>query len=64
MSAGLTARLARLERWQERRRAEVAALGAEVMALLAALERDDPAGYDALVAELFPDLTPTPERTR
>ncbi|MGW2582572.1 hypothetical protein ACWCYZ_14775 [Streptomyces virginiae] len=64
MTGGLHSRLLRLEQWQTRRRAEAAALGAEVLAYLAALERDDPAGYAALVVDLFPDLTPTPERIR
>ncbi|MFD9517671.1 hypothetical protein [Streptomyces sp. NPDC059979] len=59
MSAGLRARLLRLER----PRAEAAALGAEVLALLAELERDDPPAYERLLASLFP-ITRTPERTR
>ncbi|WP_329103209.1 hypothetical protein [Streptomyces sp. NBC_01439] len=59
MSAGLHARLLRLER----RRAEVVALGAEVLALLAEVERDDPPAYERLLAELLPIIRP-PERIR
>ncbi|WP_327413349.1 hypothetical protein [Streptomyces sp. NBC_01233] len=59
MSAGLRTRLLRLER----PRAEAAALGAEVLALLAELERDDPAGYAALLPRLSATI-PTRERTR
>ncbi|MFD6911769.1 hypothetical protein ACFYRL_17570 [Streptomyces goshikiensis] len=60
MSGGaLSTRLQRLER----RHAEVAALGAEVLALLAELERDAPDVYASLVPRLFATIS-TRERTR
>ncbi|MEU2571762.1 MULTISPECIES: hypothetical protein [Streptomyces] len=61
MTRALLPRLERLER----RRAEAAALGAEILALLDEWERDDPEELAAFLdsPELARALTPTHERT-